>query len=257
MAAAFRGAAGVPERCAGEGASAKHVQLHAHEQCRSVEHLREELARVEALGGEGLMLRQPGSKYEVGRSTTLLKVKTFHDAEARVVDHQAGSRPAQGPARGAARASWPTARSSRSAPASPTPSATARRRSAARSRSATRSCPTAACRDFRRLCVRPPVDSLRLPPPPNPRPQPRHARQPPPRPAGCRSCRHACVQALLRICRREVEQVLGDKPGRHKRQRPLRPDWNGRSNADQDLPRCARGQEAPRQAGGGKDGEGI
>jgi DNA ligase-1 len=70
---------------------ARHVQLHAHAQCRGVEHLREELARVEALGGEGLMLRQPASKYEIGRSTTLLKVKSFHDAEARVIDHQAGA----------------------------------------------------------------------------------------------------------------------------------------------------------------------
>jgi DNA ligase-1 len=70
---------------------AQHVQLLDHQQCRSTEHLREELARVEALGGEGLMLRQPGSSYEAGRSSTLLKVKTFHDAEATVVDHQAGS----------------------------------------------------------------------------------------------------------------------------------------------------------------------
>ncbi len=37
------------------------------------------------------MLRQPGSHYEAGRSTTLLKVKTFHDAEARVVEHLAGA----------------------------------------------------------------------------------------------------------------------------------------------------------------------
>jgi DNA ligase-1 len=53
--------------------------------------LREELVRVEALGGEGLMLRQPGSAYEVGRSMTLQKVKTFKDAEATVVDHQPGA----------------------------------------------------------------------------------------------------------------------------------------------------------------------
>jgi DNA ligase 1 len=68
----------------------KHVKLHSHELCRSVDHLRKELARVEALGGEGLMLRQPGSKYEAGRSTTLLKVKSFHDAEARVLEHLPG-----------------------------------------------------------------------------------------------------------------------------------------------------------------------
>jgi DNA ligase-1 len=36
------------------------------------------------------MLRQPGSIYEVGRSSTLLKVKNFRDAEAVVMDHQAG-----------------------------------------------------------------------------------------------------------------------------------------------------------------------
>jgi hypothetical protein len=37
------------------------------------------------------MLRQPGSAYHVGRSSTLLKVKTFHDAEARVVGHAPGT----------------------------------------------------------------------------------------------------------------------------------------------------------------------
>ena len=41
---------------------------------------------VEALGGEGLMLRQPRSRYQVGRSATLLKVKSFNDAEARVLE---------------------------------------------------------------------------------------------------------------------------------------------------------------------------
>jgi DNA ligase-1 len=62
-----------------------------HELCRGVDHLREELSRVEGLGGEGLMLREPGSRYEVGRSSTLLKVKSFFDAEARVVDHVPGT----------------------------------------------------------------------------------------------------------------------------------------------------------------------
>ena len=52
--------------------------------------MREELARVEALGGEGLMLREPRSEYVAGRSSTLLKVKTFHDDEAEVIGHQAG-----------------------------------------------------------------------------------------------------------------------------------------------------------------------
>jgi DNA ligase-1 len=67
------------------------VDAHAHERCRSLTHLREELARVEQLGGEGLMLRRPGSRYEAGRSSSLLKVKSFRDAEARIVEHQAGA----------------------------------------------------------------------------------------------------------------------------------------------------------------------
>jgi DNA ligase-1 len=72
-------------------AGAPHARWHDHVRCAGVDHLRDELARVEALGGEGLMLRQPGSPYVVGRSTTLLKVKTFHDAEARVVAHAPGT----------------------------------------------------------------------------------------------------------------------------------------------------------------------
>jgi len=67
------------------------AELHQHYRCRGADHLREELAKVEALGGEGLMLREPGSKYEAGRSSSLLKVKTFHDAEARVVEHLPGT----------------------------------------------------------------------------------------------------------------------------------------------------------------------
>jgi DNA ligase-1 len=73
------------------GHQPRYAVLHPHERCRGAEHLREELARVTAQGGEGLMLRQPGSRYEGGRSSTLLKVKLFHDAEARVVDYVAGA----------------------------------------------------------------------------------------------------------------------------------------------------------------------
>jgi DNA ligase 1 len=69
----------------------KFAKLHEHQSCGDVQCLRAELARIEALGGEGLMLRQPGSKYVAGRSTTLLKVKTFHDAEAIVMAHQPGA----------------------------------------------------------------------------------------------------------------------------------------------------------------------
>jgi DNA ligase-1 len=66
------------------------VTVLEQQQCRGPDHLRAELDRVTALGGEGLMLRQPGSKYEAGRSSTLLKVKTFHTDEAVVIGHQPG-----------------------------------------------------------------------------------------------------------------------------------------------------------------------
>lgn len=58
--------------------------------CLSKQHLEEQLKQIESKGGEGLMLRKPGSMYEVGRSNTLLKVKTFHDAEATVVGYEPG-----------------------------------------------------------------------------------------------------------------------------------------------------------------------
>ena len=67
-----------------------YAQILEHSRCESLAHLQEELQRVESLGGEGLMLRQPASAYAVGRSMTLLKVKTFHDAEAVVIGHQPG-----------------------------------------------------------------------------------------------------------------------------------------------------------------------
>lgn len=59
--------------------------------CNSMSAMLEYLAHVEQLGGEGLMLRQPGSQYERRRSGTLLKVKTFVDAEATVVGYDCGT----------------------------------------------------------------------------------------------------------------------------------------------------------------------
>jgi DNA ligase-1 len=74
-----------------QATQSEYVQPHEHQQCRGLDHLRAELARLEELGGEGLMMRRAGSRYESGRSTTLLKVKSFHDAEARVLKHLEGA----------------------------------------------------------------------------------------------------------------------------------------------------------------------
>jgi DNA ligase-1 len=48
---------------------AEFARAHPHEPCRGVDHLRGELKRVEALGGEGLMLRRPGSRTRSGART--------------------------------------------------------------------------------------------------------------------------------------------------------------------------------------------
>jgi DNA ligase-1 len=79
-----------------EDVAPPYAEWLPHEVCQGVSHLRQELARVEGLGGEGLMLRQPGSRYEVGRSYTLLKVKSFRDDEARVIGHLPGAGKHQG-----------------------------------------------------------------------------------------------------------------------------------------------------------------
>lgn len=67
-----------------------YVEVLQQSVCGGNDHLRAELDGVERLGGEGLMLRQPESDYESGRSSTLLKVKRFVDAEAVVVDYEPG-----------------------------------------------------------------------------------------------------------------------------------------------------------------------
>jgi DNA ligase-1 len=77
-------------RCAEVCQSLKHAAWCVQTVCTGKDHLERELAKVEKAGGEGLMLRQPGSAYEYKRSSTLLKVKTMHDAEAKVIGHEPG-----------------------------------------------------------------------------------------------------------------------------------------------------------------------
>jgi DNA ligase-1 len=72
-------------------ANVPRTRVLEHERCEGIAHLTRRLAEVEALGGEGLMARKPGSAYVAGRSDTLLKIKSFKDAEARVVDHLPGT----------------------------------------------------------------------------------------------------------------------------------------------------------------------
>lgn len=68
----------------------KEVVVVEHEKAEGRDHVLGKLKEIEDLGGEGLMLRKPGSKYEGTRSSSLLKIKTFHDAEAEVIGYAAG-----------------------------------------------------------------------------------------------------------------------------------------------------------------------
>jgi DNA ligase-1 len=72
------------------GGPRTYIELLEQIRCTGYDHLKGQLKRVEDSGGEGLMLRDPSSVYEVGRSSTLLKVKSFHDDEAVVVGHEPG-----------------------------------------------------------------------------------------------------------------------------------------------------------------------
>ncbi len=68
----------------------RFIRVVAQARCQGVAQLLAERDRVVKMGGEGLMLRQPLSAYEAGRSPTLLKVKPYDDAEATVIAYEPG-----------------------------------------------------------------------------------------------------------------------------------------------------------------------
>ena len=70
--------------------SCKHLKVVYQTRCKGKAHLKQELDQLVAVGAEGLMIRQPGSLYVATRSSTLLKVKPFKDAEGVVVGHEPG-----------------------------------------------------------------------------------------------------------------------------------------------------------------------
>ncbi len=53
--------------------------------------LQQYLTEIEKLGGEGLIVRKPDALYAAGRSTEILKVKNYQDAEATVIAHLPGA----------------------------------------------------------------------------------------------------------------------------------------------------------------------
>ena len=68
----------------------KHLVLVKNELVKSRTHLAALHQQIIAKGGEGLMLRRPGSLYEHRRTNSLLKLKKDDDDEAVVVGHEYG-----------------------------------------------------------------------------------------------------------------------------------------------------------------------
>ena len=73
-----------------------HLAMVEQRPAADHEALLADLDRVLAAGGEGLMLHHGDSVYQTGRTAALLKVKTFQDAEATVVDYTTGKGKYQG-----------------------------------------------------------------------------------------------------------------------------------------------------------------
>jgi DNA ligase-1 len=73
-----------------KGVGGSYATLLSQQKVQSKQHLVELLKRHVEDGAEGIMIRQPGSLYEVGRSYTLLKVKLVEDAEAEVIGYNPG-----------------------------------------------------------------------------------------------------------------------------------------------------------------------
>ena len=67
-----------------------HIQVIRHQRVDSTDQLMQSLQQYLNQGAEGLMLNLGSAHYQPGRSSALLKLKTFFDAEARVVGHLPG-----------------------------------------------------------------------------------------------------------------------------------------------------------------------
>jgi len=67
-----------------------HIEVVDQIICQGKQHLEEQLKCTENSNGEGLMLRKPKSLYVSSRSSSLLKVKSYQDAEATVLAHTQG-----------------------------------------------------------------------------------------------------------------------------------------------------------------------
>ncbi|MGB5156042.1 DNA ligase [Desulfobacterium sp. N47] len=69
---------------------APHVRTIKQTPCRGPDHLDAFLKKIESLGGEGVIIKNPALPFHAGRSPHILKVKNFSDMEGTVIAHTPG-----------------------------------------------------------------------------------------------------------------------------------------------------------------------
>ncbi|NCD13497.1 MAG: DNA ligase [Epsilonproteobacteria bacterium] len=70
--------------------SVDYLKIAPQFTCKDENELQRFLHEVEKAGGEGVVIRHPNAPYVTTRDAYSLKVKTFHDAECRVLSHHKG-----------------------------------------------------------------------------------------------------------------------------------------------------------------------
>lgn len=64
-----------------------HVKIIKQVKCKDEADLLKYLNSIVALGGEGVIVKDPTKPYDTGRSSHILKVKKVHDMEGKVIGH--------------------------------------------------------------------------------------------------------------------------------------------------------------------------
>lgn len=67
-----------------------NIKVVTQEKVISAIDIHKKLIDIEALGGEGIILRTPDTPYQSGRNNTLIKLKSYDDDEAIVIGYKSG-----------------------------------------------------------------------------------------------------------------------------------------------------------------------
>ena len=68
----------------------KYLKVIKQIKCKNKIHLNKFLKEIESKGGEGIVIKNPDLDYFIGRSSQILKVKSFRDMEGEVIGYNKG-----------------------------------------------------------------------------------------------------------------------------------------------------------------------